>query len=55
MTRIVLDEDGVARLLARLHDRTTEPVEPIRDADDLHEVDVDTELWHRPPASPHHS
>jgi hypothetical protein len=54
MTRIVLDEDGVLRLLARLDGRATGPadLEPIRDADDLHEVDLDAELWNRLPEIP---
>jgi hypothetical protein len=62
VTRIVLDEEGVQRLLARLSDRATGPaaekLQPIRDADDLHEVDLDAELWHRLPdassGSDHH-
>lgn len=54
MTRIVLDEEGVSRLLARLG-RSTGPaadLEPIHDADDLHEVDLDAELWNRLPEQP---
>jgi hypothetical protein len=56
VTRIVLDEEGVQRLLARLSDPATGPaaekLQPIRDADDLHEVDLDAELWNRLPALP---
>ena len=51
MTRIVLDEEGVSRLLARLVHPST-ALEPIRDADDLHEVDLDAELWNRLPEQP---
>jgi len=49
VTRIVLDEEGVSRLLARLGRSTgpAEDLEPIHDADDLHEVDLDAELWNR--------
>ena len=50
MTRIVLDEDGVRRLLELLNSRTpTRDLEPLRDADDLHEVDLDAELWRHLP------
>lgn len=54
MTRIVLDEEGVSRLLARLGRSTgpAEDLEPIHDADDLHEVDLDAELWNRLPEQP---
>jgi hypothetical protein len=55
VTRIVLDEEGVARLLARLGAPATAPaehLEPIHDADDLHEVDLDAELWNRLPEQP---
>jgi hypothetical protein len=54
VTRIVLDEEGVSRLLARLGRSTgpAEDLEPIHDADDLHEVDLDAELWHRLPEQP---
>jgi hypothetical protein len=56
VTRIVLDADGVQRLLDLLHGRATGPAAeepgPIRDADDLHEVHLDAELWHRPPEQP---
>jgi hypothetical protein len=56
VTRIVLDEDGVLRLLARLRGATgpvaEEDLQPIRDADDLHEVDLDAELWNRLPEAP---
>jgi hypothetical protein len=55
VTRIVLDEEGVSRLLARLDGRATGPaedLEPIHDADDLHEVDLDVELWNRLPEQP---
>ena len=53
MTRIVLDEDGVRRLLALLNGRTApRDLEPLRDADDLHEVDLDAELWNRRPEQP---
>ena len=54
MTRIVLDEEGVARLLARLGGATgpAQDLEPIHDADDLHEVDLDAELWNRLPEQP---
>ena len=48
MTRIVLDEEGVSRLLARLV-HPSSALEPIHDADDLHEVDLDAELWHHLP------
>ncbi|WP_448624884.1 hypothetical protein [Geodermatophilus sp. URMC 64] len=51
MTRIVLDEDGVQRLLARLA-HPSAALEPIHDADDLHEVDLDAELWNRLPETP---
>ena len=51
MTRIVLDEEGVSRLLARLL-HPSSGLEPIHDADDLHEVDLDAELWHRIPGQP---
>ena len=58
MTRIVLDEDGVRRLLELLNGRTAvRDLEPLRDADDLHELDLDAELWHRLPeqsAGPDH-
>jgi hypothetical protein len=53
VTRIVLDEEGVRRLLAHLSDRATGPaaedLQPIQDADDLHMVDLDAELWNRLP------
>jgi len=50
VTRIVLDEDGVRRLLELLNSRTPpRDLEPLRDADDLHEVDLDAELWHHLP------
>ena len=55
MTRIVLDEQGVSRLLARLGGQASGPdeaLEPIHDADDLHEVDLDAELWNRLPEQP---
>lgn len=52
MSRIVLDEEGVQRLLAHLHAPAGQPSEPIRDADDLHEVDLDAELWNRLPELP---
>jgi hypothetical protein len=54
VTRIVLDEEGVSRLLARLGRSTApaEDLEPIHDADDLHEVDLDAELWNRLPEQP---
>jgi hypothetical protein len=54
VTRIVLDEEGVSRLLARLGRATgpAEDLEPIHDADDLHEVDLDAELWNRLPEQP---
>ena len=54
MTRIVLDEEGVSRLLTRLGRSTgpAEDLEPIHDADDLHEVDLDAELWNRLPEQP---
>ena len=54
MTRIGLDEEGVSRLLARLGRSTgpAEDLEPIHDADDLHEVDLDAELWNRLPEQP---
>ena len=51
MNRIVLDEEGVSRLLARLLHPST-ALEPIHDADDLHEVDLDAELWNRLPEQP---
>ena len=53
MTRTVLDEEGVSRLLARLV-HPTAALEPIHDADDLHEVDLDAELWNRIPEQPAH-
>ena len=53
MTRIVLDEDGVRRLLELLNRRTAaRDQEPLRDADDRHEVDLDAELWNRLPEQP---
>jgi hypothetical protein len=53
VTRIVLDEDGVLRLLARLREPAADSdLQPIRDADDLHEVDLDAELWNRLPEAP---
>jgi hypothetical protein len=54
VTRIVLDEEGVSRLLTRLVRSTgpAEDLEPIHDADDLHEVDLDAELWNRLPEQP---
>ena len=57
MTRLVLDEDGVRRLLDLLHGRTAAgpaggDLEPLRDADDLHEVDLGTELWNHLPEQP---
>ena len=53
MTRIVLDEDGVRRLLELLNGRTAvRDLEPLRDADDLHEVDLAAELWNRLPEQP---
>jgi hypothetical protein len=56
VSRIVLDEEGVRRLLARLGGPATGPatedLQPIHDADDLHEVDLDTELWNRLPEQP---
>ena len=54
MTRLVLDEDGVARLLARLSAGPGTELLPVVDADDLHEVDLDAELWHRTPDAPDH-
>jgi hypothetical protein len=55
VSRIVLDEDGVRRLLELLNARAARPateLEPLRDADDLHEVDLDAELWNRLPEQP---
>jgi hypothetical protein len=54
VTRIVLDEEGVSRLLTRLGRSAgpAEDLEPIHDADDLHEVDLDAELWNRLPEQP---
>jgi hypothetical protein len=56
VTRIVLDEQGVPRLPGEPRDRTTGPaadgLQPIHDADDLHEVDLDAELWNRLPELP---
>ena len=32
--------------------RPADELQPIHDADDLHEVDLDVELWHRLPDQP---
>ncbi|MGY1619402.1 hypothetical protein ACI797_21895 [Geodermatophilus sp. SYSU D00691] len=53
MTRIALDSDGVLRLLARLHGPADgQDLLPLVDADDLHEVDLDAELWNHLPDAP---
>jgi hypothetical protein len=53
VTRIVLDSDGVLRLLARLNGPADQQdLLPLVDADDLHEVDLDAELWNRLPEAP---
>jgi hypothetical protein len=54
---IVLDEAGVLELLAVLRAKLTGPAlqhhpQPMWDIEDLHEADLDAELWSRLPETP---